>query len=56
MKTRRSIAMLAVAFVTAVIALDLMQSQTPNPFAAPPVLAFGSGQAAGGAHCSALPD
>lgn len=56
MKTRRLIALLALLLVAGVIALDQMQSQGLNPFTAPPAIAFGSGQASSGAHCTALPD
>jgi hypothetical protein len=52
----RRVTMLAVAaMVTALIAFDLAASAPPNPFKAPPLFALGSGQAAGGAHCAALP-
>lgn len=37
----------------AFLAFDFATSEAINPFAAPPPLAFGSGQAAGGAHCAA---
>jgi hypothetical protein len=48
--------MLAVALmVVGLIAFDLAASAPPNPFKAPPLLALGSGQASGGAHCAALP-
>ncbi|MEF2548465.1 hypothetical protein VQ045_14995 [Aurantimonas sp. E1-2-R+4] len=43
------------ALVAALIAFDLAASASPNPFQAPPLLALGSGQAASGAHCAALP-
>jgi hypothetical protein len=52
----RRVTMLAVAVImAALIALDLAASAPPNPFKAPPLFALGSGQAAGGAHCAALP-
>jgi hypothetical protein len=52
----RRVTMLAVAvMVAALIAFDLAASAPPNPFKAPPLLALGSGQAAGRAHCAALP-
>lgn len=52
----RRVTMLAVAvMVGALIAIDLAASAPPNPFKAPPLLALGSGQASGGAHCAALP-
>ncbi len=54
--TRKITATLALAFLVAVLALDLAAGIRPDPFAAPPILALGSGAAASGAHCSALPD
>lgn len=52
----RRITMAAAALLTgALIAFDLSVSATPNPFQAPPLLALGSGQAAGTAHCAAPP-
>lgn len=56
MVTRRLTASLALALVGAIIALDLGQSAPLDPFKAPPAIALGSGLAAGGAHCAALPD
>jgi hypothetical protein len=35
--------------------LDLAASEPLNPFRSPPLLALGSGQVAGGAHCTAVP-
>ncbi len=53
--TRRA-TMLAIALaVGGLILFDLSVSVRPNPFHAPPLLALGSGQAAGGAHCAAPP-
>lgn len=52
----RRVTMLAVALMVAgLIAFDLSASAAPNPFRAPPLLALGSGQAATGAYCAALP-
>jgi len=52
----RTVTMAAAALmVAALLALDVSVSAAPNPFRAPPLLALGSGQAAGGAHCAALP-
>lgn len=52
----RRVTMLAVAvMVGGLILFDLSASAAPNPFRAPPLLALGSGQAASGAHCAALP-
>lgn len=56
MGTRRLIAVLALALVVGVLLLDLRQSAPLDPFRAPPMLALGSGQAASGAHCAALPE
>lgn len=56
MRTRRRTATLALALLAGVIAMDLGQSAPLDPFKAPPLLALGSGLAAGGAHCAALPD
>lgn len=53
--TRRLTAVLLVALVVAVLLIDRRASAPLNPFAAPPLLALGSGQAATGAHCAALP-
>ncbi len=52
----RRVTMLAVAVLTGcLIAADLSLSAAPDPFRAPPLLALGSGQAAGVAHCATLP-
>lgn len=53
--TRRATMLAIVLMAGGLVAFDLSVSATPNPFRAPPLLALGSGQAAGGAHCSALP-
>lgn len=37
------------------LALDLATGQAPDPFAAPPPIALGSGQAATGTHCAMPP-
>ena len=37
------------------VGLDLAASEPLNPFRSPPLLALGSGQVAGGAHCAAVP-
>jgi hypothetical protein len=41
--------------IAGLLAVDHGGSAQPNPFRAPPLLALGSGLAAGGAHCAALP-
>lgn len=50
---RLGVAALILGAAAAFVALDLATSEPINPYAAPPPLAFGSGQAAGGAHCAA---
>ncbi|MFY0691047.1 MAG: hypothetical protein JXR14_03900 [Paracoccaceae bacterium] len=52
--TRRLTAGGALALLLALTAFDAATSEL-NPFKAPPVFALGSGQAAGTAHCAALP-
>lgn len=50
----RAVTMLGVAaLICGLIVFDLSVSAEPNPFRAPPLLALGSGQAAGVAHCAA---
>lgn len=52
----RRITMLAVALMMGVlIVFDLATSAPLDPFGAPPLLALGSGEGSGGAHCAALP-
>ena len=53
--TRRFVVLVLAAAGAGVLALDLAVSRPLNPFTAPPIVALGSGQAAGGAHCSAAP-
>lgn len=53
--TRRATMLAIAAMIGGLIVFDLSVSATPNPFRAPPLFALGSGQAAGGAHCAALP-
>ena len=53
--TRRATMLALALMMGALILFDLTVSAAPNPFRAPPLLALGSGQAAGGAHCAALP-
>lgn len=53
--TRRVAAIVALAMIAGLISLDLASSEAPDPFAAPPLFALGSGQGASGAHCAALP-
>ncbi len=55
MMTRHLIAIMALGGVAVIIAADLATSAPLDPFRAPAAIALGSGQAAGGAHCAALP-
>jgi hypothetical protein len=55
LRTRRAIAVAALAFLAAVVAVDFSVSATPNPFVQPPLIALGSGQAASGALCTTAP-
>ncbi len=50
---RSIVAAAIIAAGTAIIAFDLATSEPINPYTAPPPLAFGSGEAAGTAHCAA---
>ncbi|MEI4487848.1 hypothetical protein V8J36_16775 [Frigidibacter sp. MR17.14] len=52
--TRRFTALIAIVGLAAVVGLDLAASP-PNPWQAPPAFALGSGQAAAGGFCGALP-
>ena len=53
--SRRMVAGLVLSALAAGIGLDLAWSEPPNPWRAPPLLALGSGQAASGGFCAALP-
>lgn len=53
--TRRFTAGIAVLAVASLIGWDLKASP-PNPYAAPPILAIGSGLSASGGFCGALPN
>lgn len=53
--TRKITAPVALALVLAVVLLDFAKAP-PNPYAAPPLLAFGSGVTQEGGFCGALPD
>ena len=50
--SRPATGFLALALITAILALDLGQSGAPDLFTAPPAFAFGSGAAPEGAHCT----
>lgn len=53
--TRRFTAGIALILVGGLIGWDLKASP-PNPYAAPPILAIGSGLSAAGGFCGALPN
>lgn len=53
--TRKPVALAVVLAIAATVAADLSRSAPLNPYQAPPLFALGSGQAASGAHCAALP-
>lgn len=53
--TRLPVVIGLLAAAGALLAFDLATSAPLDPYRAPPLVALGSGQAAGGAHCSALP-
>jgi hypothetical protein len=55
MKTRRLTGFAALAFLSGLLILDRWVSQPLNPYQAPPIVAYGSGLASGGAHCAAMP-
>jgi hypothetical protein len=52
---RWTIAALVLSLLVVGVGLDLAASEPLNPFRSPPLLALGSGQVAGGAHCTAVP-
>lgn len=52
--TRRTMAAICLAMLAAVVGADL-SAVTPNPYRAPAALALGSGAAAAGGFCGALP-
>ncbi|MDP1930739.1 MAG: hypothetical protein Q8L60_04720 [Gammaproteobacteria bacterium] len=43
---------LAIVFIVGLVVIDTVQSAPINPFAAPPPVALGSGEAPTGAHCT----
>jgi len=53
--TRKLTATTAMVLVALLIAFDLSVAQ-PDPYAQPPVFAFGSGVAPSGGFCAALPN
>jgi hypothetical protein len=52
---RLAIVILVFALGGIALGFDIAASTPLNPFVAPPLLALGSGEAAGGAHCAAVP-
>lgn len=52
---RAHVTLLVALGLGALLALDHAQSQTINPYAAPPMISLGSGLAATGGHCAAPP-
>ena len=55
MNTRRMIALVTIGFLVLVAIIDMVSSETPNPYVQPPLLSLGSGQAASGAMCTMSP-
>ncbi len=53
--TRAQVGLLVAFGVLGLLALDRVQSMPLNPYAAPPMVALGSGLAATGGHCAAPP-
>ncbi|MFU8882651.1 MAG: hypothetical protein ACNA7Q_09815 [Rhodobacterales bacterium] len=53
--TRKLTVSVALAMLAGLATFDVATS-TLDPYAAPAVFALGSGQAAAGAHCAAMPD
>jgi hypothetical protein len=51
--SRPTVGLIALALVTALVALDALRAEPVDPFTVPPPSALGSGQAPSGAHCSA---
>ena len=53
--TRRTTAVVVIAYVIGLLALDLSASEPPDIYSQPPVIALGSDAVASGAHCASLP-
>ncbi|MBL3570414.1 MULTISPECIES: hypothetical protein [Rhodovulum] len=53
--TRRPVVLILLTAAAGFLAFDLARSAPLDPYLAPALFALGSGQAAGGAHCAALP-
>ncbi|MCR9220842.1 MAG: hypothetical protein NXI21_11495 [Alphaproteobacteria bacterium] len=54
-RSRRPVAGAVLALLALLLLLDIAGGATPNPYRAPPLFALGSGQAASGGHCAAVP-
>lgn len=52
---RAHVTLAVLLLVGGVVAFDVVAADPLNPYAAPPMLALGSGMAAAGAHCAAPP-
>lgn len=52
---RAHVTLAMLLLVAGFIAFDAVAADPLNPYAAPPMLALGSGMAAAGAHCAAPP-
>ena len=52
---RAHVTLAVLLLVGGVVAFDVATADPLNPYAAPPMLALGSGMAAAGAHCAAPP-
>ncbi len=50
---RNAVGLAALVLVASILAVDALTSPAIDPFQVPPPAALGSGQASGGAHCSA---
>ncbi|SFE46970.1 hypothetical protein [Roseivivax sediminis] len=55
MKTRLIVVSIALVGLATMTLADLAASGAPDIYGQPPIIALGSGQASGGAHCAALP-
>lgn len=53
--TRRAISFVAILAVAVLVGFDVLATP-PNPYAAPSAIALGSGEAASGGFCGALPN
>ena len=53
--TRKLTATIVALLMVGLLAFDISASEPPDIYDQPPLLALGSGSAASGAHCAALP-